>query len=106
MTKAELVELIAAETGVSKKDTGIVVNLILENIGHALVRGDKVELRGFGSFKVKGRRARIARNPRTGDSVMVPAKQVPYFKASNDLKDRLNPDGSPVVDAGPVDPGI
>jgi len=90
MTKAELVELIASDTGVSKKDTGIVVNLILENIGRALVQGDKVELRGFGSFKVKGRRSRIARNPRTGSSVMVPAKQVPFFKASNELKARLN----------------
>lgn len=90
MTKAELVEAIAAQTGVSKKDTGIVVNLILENIGKALVASDKVELRGFGSFKVKSRRARQARNPRTGESVMVPAKLVPYFKASNDLKARLN----------------
>jgi integration host factor subunit beta len=92
MTKAELVELISNETGVSKKDTGIVVNLILDNIGRALVESDKVELRGFGSFKVKSRRSRQARNPRTGDSVAVPAKKVPYFKASNELKDRLNPE--------------
>lgn len=90
MTKAELVELIAAETGISKKDTGIIVNLILENIGQALVSSDKVELRGFGSFKVKQRRSRQARNPRTGASVEVPAKRVPYFKASNELKGRLN----------------
>jgi integration host factor subunit beta len=92
MTKAELVELISNETGVSKKDTGIIVNVILENIGRALIASDKVELRGFGSFKVKSRRSRQARNPRTGDSVAVPAKKVPYFKASNDLKDRLNPE--------------
>ena len=90
MTKAELVEIISEETGVNKKDTGIIVNLIMENIGQALVTGDKVELRGFGSFKVKTRRARLARNPRTGDSVDVPAKRVPYFKASNDLKASLN----------------
>ncbi|MDD5720201.1 MAG: integration host factor subunit beta [Candidatus Krumholzibacteria bacterium] len=90
MTKAELVELIAAETGISKKDTGIIVNLILDNIGRALVSRDKVELRGFGSFKVKQRRSRLARNPRTGDAVDVPAKRVPYFKASNELKARLN----------------
>ena len=93
MTKAELVEVIAAQTGVSKKDTGIVVNLILDNISRALESSDKVELRGFGSFKVKSRRSRTARNPRSGDSVMVPAKLVPYFKASNELKARLN-DGS------------
>jgi integration host factor subunit beta len=90
MTKAELVESIAAKTGVSKKDTGIVVNLILENISRALESSDKVELRGFGSFKVKSRRSRTARNPRSGDSVTVPAKLVPYFKASNELKARLN----------------
>jgi integration host factor subunit beta len=90
MTKAELVEIISQETGVSKKDTGLIVNIIMENIGQALVGGDKVELRGFGSFKVKTRRARLARNPRTGASVDVPAKKVPYFKASNELKGRLN----------------
>ena len=90
MTKAELVEVIAAKTGVSKKDTGVVVNLILDNISRALESSDKVELRGFGSFKVKSRRSRTARNPRSGDSVMVPAKLVPYFKASNELKARMN----------------
>ncbi|MFH1845488.1 MAG: HU family DNA-binding protein [bacterium] len=90
MTKAELVENISGITGVSKKDTGLIVNMILENIGKALVGKDKVELRGFGSFKVKSRRSRIARNPRTGESVLVPAKLVPYFKASNELKARLN----------------
>jgi integration host factor subunit beta len=90
MTKAELVEIISQQTGVSKKDTGVIVNLIMDNIGQALISGDKVELRGFGSFKVKTRRARLARNPRTGDSVDVPAKRVPYFKSSNELKGRLN----------------
>jgi integration host factor beta subunit len=90
MTKAELVEIISQQTGVSKKDTGLIVNLIMENIGQALVSGDKVELRGFGSFKVKTRRARLARNPRTGAAVNVPAKRVPYFKSSNELKGRLN----------------
>lgn len=90
MTKAELVEIISEETGVNKKDTGIIVNLIMENIGQALVDGDKVELRGFGSFKVKTRRSRLARNPRTGESVNVPAKRVPFFKASNELKASLN----------------
>jgi len=90
MTKAELVEYISEKTGVNKKDTGLIANLIMENIGQALVDGDKVELRGFGSFKVKTRRARLARNPRTGDAVNVPAKRVPFFKASNELKGRLN----------------
>lgn len=93
MTKAELVEMISEETGVNKKDTGVIVTLIMENIGQALVTGDKVELRGFGSFKVKTRRSRQARNPRTGESVEVPAKRVPFFKASNELKAELNKKG-------------
>ncbi|MFT7698732.1 MAG: integration host factor subunit beta, partial [Candidatus Krumholzibacteriia bacterium] len=83
------VDVISWETGVRKKDTGMIVNLILENISKSLVRGDKVELRGFGSFKVKTRRARAARNPRTGESVQVPAKKVPFFKISNEIKARL-----------------
>lgn len=90
MTKAELVDLITERTGLNRRDTVTVVNLIMENIGGALTAGDKVELRGFGSFKVKSRRSRLARNPRTGDAVDVPAKRVPYFKASNELKGRLN----------------
>lgn len=98
MTKAELVDLITGTTGMNRRDTVTVVNLIMENIGNALAEGDKVELRGFGSFKVKSRRSRLARNPRTGDSVDVPAKRVPYFKASNELKDRLN--GGPEPGAG------
>jgi integration host factor subunit beta len=94
MTKADLVESIAQTTGLSKKDTNVVVNGILENISRALSDGDKVELRGFGSFKVKQRRSRRARNPRTGNPVDVPAKLIPYFKASNELKDKVNEDDS------------
>ncbi|MBC8367267.1 integration host factor subunit beta [bacterium] len=90
MTKADLVEVISEHVNLSKKDTGIVVNLVLDNIGDALARGDKVELRGFGSFRVKQRRSRRARNPRTGTSVFVPAKLIPFFKASNDLKSIVN----------------
>ncbi len=90
MTKADLVEEISSRVNLSKKDTGIVVNLVLDNISMALSRGDKVELRGFGSFRVKQRRSRRARNPRTGTSVFVPAKLVPFFKASNELKNLVN----------------
>jgi len=90
MTKADLVEVISEHVNLSKKDTGIVVNLVLDNIGDALAQGDKVELRGFGSFRVKQRRSRRARNPRTGTSVFVPAKLIPFFKASNDLKSMVN----------------
>ncbi|HZL84060.1 MAG TPA: HU family DNA-binding protein [Candidatus Krumholzibacteria bacterium] len=96
MTKADLVETIALSTGLSKKDTNVVVNGILENISKALSEGDKVELRGFGSFKVKQRRSRRARNPRTGSAVDVPSKLVPYFKASNELKDKVNSDSASI----------
>ena len=91
---ADLVEEISRQTGLNKKDTSIVVNEIIGNICRALAEGDKVELRGFGSFKVKERRARKARNPRTGAGVFVPAKLVPYFKASNELKARVNHGGN------------
>jgi len=90
MTKADLVEEISRVTGLNKKDTSIIVNEVITNICRALAEGDKVELRGFGSFKVKERRARQARNPRTGAGVQVPAKLVPFFKASNELKSRVN----------------
>ena len=104
MTKADLVEAISEGTGLSKKDTGVVVDLILENISRALCDGDKVELRGFGSFKVKERRSRKARNPRTGDAVEVPAKLVPYFKASNELKALVDDeDDSTASNGGPTD---
>jgi integration host factor subunit beta len=90
MTKADLVEEISKETGLSKKDTSIVVNLIIDNLIKALAEGDKVELRGFGSFKVKSRKSLKARNPRTGTAVEVPAKLVPYFKASIEPKALVN----------------
>ena len=90
MTKAELVECIALETGVSKKDTGIIVNMILDNIGRALVQNDKVELRGFGSFRTRDRQPRIGRNPKTGDKVEVPQKKVPFFKPGKNLKKLVN----------------
>ncbi len=90
MTKSDIVETISEETGMSKKDSNVVVNMIIENISNALERGQKVELRGFGSFKVKDRKARKARNPRTGESVDVPAKLVPYFKPSRELKSKVD----------------
>jgi integration host factor subunit beta len=85
MTKADLVEQVANATGLTKRDVGVVVDLLLENISRALTDREHIEIRGFGSFKVKKRRARIARNPRTGERVEVPEKMVPYFKASREL---------------------
>ncbi|MBT3317611.1 integration host factor subunit beta [bacterium] len=93
LTKAELVELIAKDSGVNNNDTAAIVNQIIQNISNALVSGDKVDLRGFGSFKVKTMAARNARNPKTGAKVKVPAKKVPFFKCSNELINQVNKAG-------------
>ena len=95
MTKAELVELIAEKINLTKKDTERVVNIVFENIMKALADGDKVELRGFGSFRVRSRNSRDGRNPRTGEAVAIPPKNVPFFKAGKELRqmvDTFGPD--------------
>ena len=89
MTKADLVESIAAETGVSKNHTAIIVDGMLDAICRALSDGKHLEIRGFGTFKVRERRARRARNPRSGSEVLVPAKLVPVFKPSKELKAQI-----------------
>jgi integration host factor subunit beta len=90
MTKADLVEKIAAQVELSKKDSEIVVNTVFRSIIDALASGDKVELRGFGSFRTRDRRSRIGRNPKTGDRVEVPEKKVPFFKPGKNLKKLVN----------------
>jgi nucleoid DNA-binding protein len=87
MTKAEIVEDIANKTGLTKKDVATAMDQFLEAISKALVDGKHYEIRGFGTFKVKNRKARMARNPRTGDAVPVPDRKVPVFKVSKELKD-------------------
>lgn len=86
MTKADLVEKVAQTVNLTKKDTEVVINTVFESISSALAKGDKVELRGFGSFRVRQRDARQGRNPQTGASVSVPSKKVPFFKAGKELK--------------------
>jgi nucleoid DNA-binding protein len=86
MTKADLVELISAKTGVSKQHTAIIVDEMLDAVSRTLSEGKHLEIRGFGTFKVRERRARRARNPRSGSEVLVPAKIVPVFKPSKELK--------------------
>lgn len=91
MTKAELVEaLVERIERLTKREAELIVNVVLRSISDSLAVGDKVELRGFGSFKVKERRAREGRNPKTGEKVRVDAKRVPYFKAGKELRDRVN----------------
>jgi integration host factor subunit beta len=90
MTKAELVEEVARSTELTKKHAEIIVNTVFESIVDSLKSGEKIELRGFGSFRIRQRDARIGRNPKTGEKVDVPAKSIPYFKPGKDLREMLN----------------
>lgn len=89
MTKADLVEQIADRADIPRKQADEVVQVILESITAALHRGDKVELRGFGSFRIRQRGERVGRNPKTGEKVQVPPKKIPYFKPGKHLRETL-----------------
>ena len=94
MTKSELIQRLAERNPhLYQRDVERIVATILDEITAALSRGDRVELRGFGAFSVKHRGARVGRNPRTGESVSVAEKAVPYFKTGKELRERLNTDG-------------
>ncbi|HUD71057.1 MAG TPA: HU family DNA-binding protein [Dongiaceae bacterium] len=90
MTKADLVEEVARVSELTKKHSETIVNTVFDSIIQALQRDDKIELRGFGSFRIRQRRSRQGRNPKTGDKVDVPAKRIPYFKPGKDLKELIN----------------
>ncbi len=90
MTKAHLVARVAAQIQLPKTQTEAIVNVFLTSIIDALRRGDKAELRGFGSFRVRQRRPRVGRNPRTGERVSVPTKRVPFLKPGKDLRARVD----------------
>ena len=92
MTKAELVEDVARAAELTKKDAERLVEIVFESIIESLNQGEKIELRGFGSFRVRERGARRGRNPKTGDPVSIPAKRVPYFKPGKELKELINDD--------------
>jgi integration host factor subunit beta len=95
MIKSELIQRVAtANPHLFHRDVERIINIVLDEITGALARGDRVELRGFGAFTVKHRAARQGRNPRTGDTVFVEDKYVPFFKTGKELRERLNPDGS------------
>ena len=90
MTKADLVDEVVRVSSLSKRHAEIVVNTLFQSIVEALQKDDKIELRGFGSFRVRRRRSRKGRNPKTGDRVEVPSKRIPYFKPGKELKDVIN----------------
>src|ERR1035437_340688 len=91
MTKADLVEKVTATGELTRRDGEVIVETIFEAVIGALKSGDKIEIRGFGSFRTRQRNSRIGRNPKTGERVEVPAKKVPYFKPSKELRDLVNP---------------
>lgn len=90
MTKADLVERVAREAELTKKDAEQLVEIVFDSIIESLNQGEKIELRGFGSFRVRERNERNGRNPKTGAAVSIPAKRVAYFKPGKELKELIN----------------
>ncbi|MFZ1061457.1 MAG: HU family DNA-binding protein [Candidatus Rokuibacteriota bacterium] len=90
MTKADLIDELAKASNLTKKENETVVNIVFDTITEALAKGDKVELRGFGSFRIRRRHARRGRNPKTGASIDVPPKRVPFFKVGKQLQELVN----------------
>ena len=89
MNKTELVAAVAEKIGLTKKDAERVINATVETITEALVKGEKVQISGFGNFEVKAREARVGRNPRTKETIEIPATRLPAFKAAKALKDAV-----------------
>ena len=90
MTKADLVDQVTALGSLTRRDGEVIVETFFEGVIEAVAADNKVEIRGFGSFRTRQRNARTGRNPKTGDKVEVPAKRVPYFKPSKELRDMVN----------------
>ena len=90
MTKADLIEEVSRVVEMTRKDSEVIVEAIFDSIVRALRAGDKIEIRGYGSFRTRQRQPRVGRNPKTGARVEVPAKKIPYFKPSKELKDVVN----------------
>ena len=91
MTKADLVDQVVALGDLTRRDGEVIVETLFESIVGALKADDKIEVRGFGSFRTRQRKPRTGLNPKTGESVAVPAKRVPFFKPSKELRDLMNP---------------
>ncbi|MDR1693413.1 MAG: HU family DNA-binding protein [Oscillospiraceae bacterium] len=90
MNKAELTNAVSEKTGLTKKDSDAAITAVFDVVGNALATGDKVQLVGFGSFEVKQREARVGRNPKTRESINIPASKSPVFKAGKALKESVN----------------
>lgn len=91
MTKSELIEAVAAKVeNFSRKDVEVVIDTLFSSMTESLSKGQKVEIRGFGSFKIKKREPRQGRNPKTGENISIQAKKVPFFKAGKEIRERIN----------------
>lgn len=110
MTKADLIKDVGKAVELSSKDSEVIVDTIFDNIVKSLQQGDKIEIRGFGSFRTRQRNARVGRNPKTGARVDVPAKRIPFFKPSKELKDLVNAghavEAPPASSPQPPAPGV
>jgi integration host factor subunit beta len=104
MTKAELIEEVSKVVEMTRKDSEIIVETIFDSIVSSLHKGDKIEIRGFGSFRTRQRQPRVGRNPKTGSRVEVPSKRIPYFKPSKELRDLVNVSGQRTTAAGAAEP--
>src|SRR6478735_8351299 len=102
MTKAELVEEVSRVSDLTKKHSEVIVETVFQSIIDALHRGEKIELRGFGSFRLRQREPRKGRNPKTGDKVDVPPKKVPYFKPGKELKELINRESDAPIPPAPT----
>ena len=90
LTKADLIEEVLRVTELPRKESETIVETIFDSIIEAIQKGEKIEIRGFGSFRTRQRKGRVGRNPKTGEKVDVPAKKIPFFKPSKELKDFVN----------------
>jgi len=102
MTKAELIEEVSKVVEMTRKDSETIVETIFDSIVNSLHKGDKIEIRGFGSFRTRQRQSRVGRNPKTGSRVEVPSKRIPYFKPSKELRDLVNGASQSTPHTGPT----
>ncbi len=104
MTKADLIDKVTAQGDLTRRDGEVIVDTLFASVINALRGGDKVEIRGFGSFRTRQRKPRIGRNPKTGARVEVPAKRIPFFKPSKELRELVNPNGNAAPAETPAPP--
>jgi integration host factor subunit beta len=102
MTKADLIDEISRLAELTRKDSEVIVETIFDSVVRSLRAGDKIEIRGFGSFRTRQRKPRVGRNPKTGERVEVPAKKIPFFKPSKELKDLVNSSPDRVPAPAPI----